>query len=85
MLACVSHALLNEEGIKKLRESDIEWLITTDSIENHHVIECEKTKVVSVAPLFAETIKRIYLNETVSELFTTTPLYMLEKLDEIVE
>ncbi len=85
MLACVSHALLNSEGIRKLKESEIDLLITTDSIENHNVIDCDRTKVVSVAPLFAETIKRIYLNETVSELFTMTPLYMLEKLDEVIE
>jgi len=85
VLACVSHALLNEEGVEKLRNSEIELLITTDSIENHNVIHCEKTRVISVAPLFADTVRRIYLNETVSELFTKPPLYMLEKLDEIVD
>lgn len=85
VLACVSHALLNEDGIKRLMESDIELLITTDSIENHNVINCEKTRVVSVAPLFADTVRRIYLNETVSELFTKPPLYMLEALNEVVE
>lgn len=83
--ACVSHALLNNEGIDKLRKSDIDILITTDSIENKDVISFEKSRVISVAPLFADTIRRIFLNESVSELFTKTPLYVLERLDEIVD
>ena len=85
VLACISHALLSEEGIKRIVDSEIELLITTDSIENHNVINCPKTRVISVAPLFADTVRRIFLNETVSELFTQPPLYMLERLDEVVE
>lgn len=85
ILACVSHALLNEDGINKLMESEIDLLITTDSIENYNVINCEKTRVVSVAPLFADTVRRIYKNETVSELFTQPPLYMLEAINEVVD
>jgi len=85
VIACVSHALLNKDGIEKLRNSDIEMLITTDSIENHEVINCEKTRVISVAPLFADAVRRIYMNITVSELFDHTPLYMIENLNEVKE
>ena len=71
--ACLSHCLLNEIGIERLRLSPIELLITTDSINNPCHEGCDKVKIVSVAGLFAETIDRIGKGESVSPLFIKVP------------
>ena len=68
ILACVSHAILNELGIERLRKSDIDEIITTDSVP-HPVIDGVKLTVLSVAGLLGEAIKRIHNNSSVTSLF----------------
>lgn len=77
--ACTTHALLNEKGIKKIEDSPIDMYITTDTVENIHVMNSKITQVVSVAPLFAETVRRIHVRESVSVLFDEAPTYVLDK------
>jgi ribose-phosphate pyrophosphokinase len=65
----VSHCLLNEAGCKRLRENDnIEELITTDGVPNIDALG-GKVKVLSVAPLLGEAIRRIHEGQSVSSLF----------------
>ncbi len=78
VIACLSHILLNEVGVERLEESDIELLISTDSVANPHVACSNKIKIVSVAPLFAETIRRINNRESVSPLFDKVPLDIVQ-------
>jgi ribose-phosphate pyrophosphokinase len=68
VLACVSHAILNELGIERLRKSDIDEIITTDSVP-HPAIDGVKLTVKSVAGLLGEAIKRIHNNSSVTSLF----------------
>ena len=67
--ACVSHGVLQENGLDILEKSCIKELITTDSIYNVYALKHHKVKTLSVAPMFAEVIKRIHNKETISELF----------------
>jgi len=66
--ACVSHALINDLGIERLRKSEIDELITTDSVVRPS-IEGVKITTLSVAGLLGEAIKRIYTNSSVTSLF----------------
>ena len=66
--ACVSHALLNDLGIERLRKSGIDELITTDTIVRP-AIEGVKITTLSVAGLLGEAIKRIHTNSSVTSLF----------------
>ena len=66
--ACVSHALINELGIDRLRKSEIDELITTDSVLRPS-IEGVNITTLSVAGLLGEAIKRIYTNSSVTSLF----------------
>lgn len=68
IVACVSHAVLNEEGFMKLKHSCIDELVTTDSVLRPEV-EGVKITTLSVAPLLGEAIKRIHDNLSVSSLF----------------
>jgi ribose-phosphate pyrophosphokinase len=68
IIACVSHAILNDVGIDRLRKSAIDELITTDTVLRP-VIDGVKITTLSVAGLLGEAIKRIQSNSSVNSLF----------------
>lgn len=73
IIACVSHILINEKGIARLEQSDIERLISTDTVSNPWVKSSRRIDIVSAAPLFAEAILRIHNQESISPLFLDLP------------
>ena len=68
ILACVSHAILNDLGIQRLRKSNIDELITTDTVYRSP-IEGVNITTLSVAGLLGEAIRRIHSNSSVNSLF----------------
>ena len=66
--ACVSHAILNDLAIQRLRKSDIDELITTDTVSRPAIAGVNIT-TLSVAGLLGEAIKRINGNLSVTSLF----------------
>ena len=64
--AGVSHAILNDLAIKRLAESSIEELITTDSTPMAHG---PKVTTLSIAEILGEAIRRIHQGESVTSLF----------------
>jgi ribose-phosphate pyrophosphokinase len=68
--ACCTHPVLSGKAIELINESPIEELIVTDTVPAHtDTRSTKKIKVLSVAELFGEAIKRIHNNESVSSLF----------------
>jgi ribose-phosphate pyrophosphokinase len=68
--AYCTHGVLSGRAIDKLIESPLEEVIVTDTIPlRGAAVSCKKLKVLSVAPLLAEAIKRIHQDESVSSLF----------------
>jgi ribose-phosphate pyrophosphokinase len=68
VLACVSHAILNDLAIQRLRKSTIDELITTDTVLRP-AIDGVKITTLSVAGLLGEAIRRIHGNLSVTSLF----------------
>jgi ribose-phosphate pyrophosphokinase len=66
--ACVSHAILTDLGIERLRKSKIDELITTDTVLRP-MIDGVRITTLSVASLLGEAIKRIHSNSSVTSLF----------------
>lgn len=69
IVAAVTHGVLTAGAMKKVDASIIDELVITDSVEYRFEKLSPKVKIVSVAPLFAEAIRHIHDNESVSELF----------------
>ncbi len=67
-VAC-THPILSGPAFERIEESVIKELVVTDSIPLPEDKTCDKIKVLSVAPLFAEAIHRIYEGLSVSKLF----------------
>ena len=68
IIAVVSHAILNDTGVERLRKSVIDELITTDTVQRP-AIDGVKIVTLSVAGLLGEAIKRIHNNSSVNSLF----------------
>lgn len=69
--AYVSHGVFSGPAIKRINDSPLEHVITTDSIcETEAVKNCEKIIQISIAPLFAKAIRRIHEESSVSVLFS---------------
>jgi ribose-phosphate pyrophosphokinase len=70
VVAAVTHGVFAEGSMERLDDSPIERIVVTDTIETQPVTLSEKVLVVSVAPLFAEAIRRIHNRESISVLFS---------------
>ena len=69
----LSHNVITQSGVDKINQSPIEWVLSTDTVDNQNIVNENKFKTVSVAPLFGETIRRFHNNEPISSLFTSVP------------
>jgi ribose-phosphate pyrophosphokinase len=69
VLACATHPVLSGPAIRRLEKSDIEQLVVTNTIPLGNKAACKKLRVLSVAALLGEAIKRIHSNDSVSSLF----------------
>ncbi len=69
VFACCTHAVLSGPAIERIQNSVIEKLVVTDTIPLIEEKKIDKIEVVSVAPIIAEAIRRIYKNESVSRIF----------------
>lgn len=70
VLAACSHAVLSGPAIDRLMTSHIRELVATDTIAlPPHARNCERVKVLSVAHLIGEAIRRTHNEESISSLF----------------
>ena len=67
--ACCTHGVLSGPAFERINASAIEELVMLNTIPLPEGEGLEKFKSISVAPLFAEAIKRIYDDEPISKLF----------------
>ena len=68
--ACCTHAVLSGRAVERIENSSIDNLIVTDSVPlKPEAKACKKIRVLSVAGLLGEAIKRTHLNDSVSSLF----------------
>ena len=68
IFAGVSHAVLSDLALERLKGSQIEELITTNSVPVRSSDDC-RIHVLPIAELLGEGIKRIHNDESVSSLF----------------
>ena len=67
--ACCTHGVLSGPAMERINSSSIEELIMLNTIPLKEENDNYKIKSISVAPLFAEAIRRIYDDQPISKLF----------------
>jgi len=72
VLALVSHGLFSGKAINTINgEECLAEIITTNSIYNeHNVAACKKLRVINIAPMISEAIRRIHHGESFVSLFS---------------
>lgn len=68
--ACCTHPVLSGPALDRIESSILKEVIVTDTIPlTERAKNCTRIKVLSVAALLSEAVKRIYYNDSVSSLF----------------
>lgn len=67
--ACSTHAVLSGKAIERIQDSVIKEMVLLNTIPVTGEKKIGKIKVLSVAPLFAEAMIRIFTNDSISRLF----------------
>lgn len=66
--AMVSHGLMSEGAAERVMNSALEEIVFTDSIP-YDTSKCPKVRVLSIADMFADTIKRVQNHRSISEQY----------------
>ena len=70
--AVATHPVLSGPAIQRIDESVFTKILVTDTIQlRGQAADCDKLGVLSVAGLFAEAIRSIHFDDSISRLFLT--------------
>lgn len=69
VFACATHGVLSGPAIERIRDSVIDELVILDTISQPEEKKLDKIKILSVSDVFAEAIKRIYDDVSISTIF----------------
>ncbi|MBK7849790.1 MAG: ribose-phosphate pyrophosphokinase [Bacteroidetes bacterium] len=65
--AFCTHPVLSGKAYERIKNSRLTELVVTDTIPLKE--ECDKIKVISTAELFSRIVRRVYVYESISQLF----------------
>ncbi len=68
VMACATHGVLSGKAFENINSGELDELVNSNTLTLNG--QSDKIKVLSVAPLFAEVIRRVYHNESVNSLFS---------------
>jgi ribose-phosphate pyrophosphokinase len=66
---CATHAVFSGPAVKRIQECPIKEVIVTDTVPVAPEKRIDKIKVISVAPLLGEAIRRIHTGQSVGAMF----------------
>jgi ribose-phosphate pyrophosphokinase len=69
--ACATHGVLSDPAVDRIRDSALEEIVVTDTVALPPAKRISRIKVLSVAPLIGEAIRRIHRGESVGALFSS--------------
>lgn len=70
VVACCIHPVLSGNAAERIMEAPLEELIVTDTIPIARSAQNPRINIISVASLFAEGIRRIHSEDSISSLFS---------------
>ncbi len=69
VVVAATHPVLSGPACERLSKSAIDTVVVTNTMPIPDDCNCSKIEVVSIAPIVASTMKAIFEDESVSELF----------------
>ncbi|MFO0948259.1 MAG: ribose-phosphate pyrophosphokinase [Planctomycetota bacterium] len=71
IMVCATHGLFCGDALERLGKAPIDEIVVTDTVPGLSGVKREGITTLSVALLFAEAIRRIHYNESISYLFNS--------------
>ena len=75
IFVAATHGVFCGPAIERLQAAPIEQIVITDTIPLSAAQMIDKMRVLSVAPILGEAIKRIHHNESISDIFRNEGIY----------
>ncbi len=72
--AAITHGVLSGKAVDRIEASEVSRMWVTDTLPAPKEFLFKKIRKISTARLFAEAIKRIHLEESISHLFLDNPI-----------
>jgi ribose-phosphate pyrophosphokinase len=69
VIACATHALLNEPALDRIRDSVFEQVFVTDTVPVNPLTKPDNVTVLSISRILAETIHNVFSDDSVSAIF----------------
>lgn len=69
VFAALSHNVLNEKGLKRIEESPLEFVVSTDTLDCPDAACSTKLRFISAAPMFAQAVKIVHDRAPMSTMF----------------
>lgn len=69
VIAVATHGIFSGEAMKRIEDSPLKEVIVTNSLPSVLEVQSEKITVLSIATILASTIKAVFEDESVSEIF----------------
>jgi len=69
VVVCATHPVLSGPAAERLRDSDIETVVVTNTLPIPDSKRIDKLVVLSIAPLVASAVKAVFEDESVSQIF----------------
>ncbi|MGH3442938.1 MAG: ribose-phosphate diphosphokinase [Nitriliruptorales bacterium] len=69
VIACATHPIFSGPAVERLRDSEIETVVTTNTLPIPEDRRLDKLVVLSIAPIVASALKAVFEDESVSEIF----------------
>ncbi len=67
--AAATHAVFSGPAYERIEESPINEIVVTDTLPLKRDEPCDKVRVLTIAPILANTIRNVFSDESVSEVF----------------
>ncbi len=69
VFACATHAILSDPAIDRIKNAPIKELVVTNTVPLPPEKRLDNITVLSIAPVLASTIRAVFMDESVSEIF----------------
>ena len=67
--ACATHAILSDPAIDRIKNAPIKEVVVTNTVPLPEEKQLDNIVVLSIAPILASTIRAVFQDESVSEIF----------------
>src|ERR671915_619705 len=67
--AAATHAILSDPAVDRIKNSPVKQIVVTNTLPIPSEKQLDKLVIISIAPTIAQTIKAVFEEESVSELF----------------